>query len=241
MNYTKLKTIGVLTLTGVSFLFSPVSFAKVTPNPTKQAERIATVRQQADTDVQKRLDSLNDLITKVKAMKHLTDGQKNDLTAKAQSEITTLNNLKTKIDADTDLATLRADRQAVFNQVRVYALFIPSMHIVGAADNILDVVTLMQQLQQKLQDRVNQAKSSGKDVTALQNALNDMQAKVTDAQTQAQNAINTVTLLVPDGGDKTKFDSNKTALENARNLIKTAESDLKTARGDAQTVRNGLK
>jgi predicted nucleic acid-binding Zn-ribbon protein len=100
---------------------------------------------------------------------------------------------------------------------------------------------MVSQLGAKLQARIQTAAQAGGDVTALNTALSDIQAKLADAQTQAQNSVNTVGPLQPDQGDKTKMDQNNTAIASGRADIKTATTDLSAARKDVNTILAGLK
>jgi hypothetical protein len=95
---------------------------------------------------------------------------------------------------------------------------------------------LMQTLAGKLQTRISAAQSAGNNVTVAQAALTDMNAKLTDANTQAQAAITEVSGLKPDNGDQTVMQSNTAALKDARTKIQTAQKDLVAARKDAGII-----
>src|SRR5207249_2935010 len=110
----------------------------------------------------------------------------------------------------------------------------------AASDRIQNIVSDMNTLAAKLQDRINQAKANGRDVTSWQKALDDAKSKLTDAQTQAQNAVNTVTPLQPDNGDNSVLQSNMAVLKKGRDYVHAGNQDLKNARLDFQTVRNAF-
>jgi chromosome segregation ATPase len=112
----------------------------------------------------------------------------------------------------------------------------PQVQIFFASDELLDSADKFSALGTKLQSRISEAQSKGKDMSTLQTAYTDFQAKVTDAQTQANNAISTVTPLQPQD-----YPGNKTTLQSARIMLQTARQDLKTARQDAQTITQGLR
>lgn len=184
-------------------------FAQVTPNPTRaairqerQVQRITLRRDRADQEIMKRITALNGLINRINAMKKLTASQKSSLTSQLNTEIANLQTLKAKIDGDTDLQTLTADKKSVVDSFRVYALFMPKISILAYADRILDIV--------------NDLKAK--------NPTGDALTKVNDAQTQAQNAINTVLPLDPSG-----YPGNKTQLVAARSMLKTANQDVRAA------------
>ncbi len=206
-----------------------------------QEARIAKIKSKAGEEITRRIDALNKLIARVGEMKKLSDVQKSSITTMAQTNITDLTALKAKIDADTDLAVLKTDRQGITKSYRIFMLIIPKGHIFAAADRTIATVTLMQESITKLQVRITAAQTAGKDVTAFSASITDMQAKLADATTQANAAVALVTPLVPDQGVQAQIDANKVAIESARKDIKVAVTDLKAARADAESIRTGLK
>lgn len=238
----------VSTILVVGTLF-PVYAQSTTPAQNLKAgcgsmpkdQQITCIKSRADQEIDRRVASLNKLISKVNEVKKVSDSQKNTFIAQIQSEISSLNALKSKIDADTDVSILRTDSKSIFGSYRIYLLFIPRTNILVAADRMSQIADDMSQLVQKLQVRIQQAQSQGKDVSAMQASLTDMQAKLADAKTQYQNAENLVTSLVPDQGNKTNLTSNNTAIQNAKTDIKTGAQDLKAARDDAESIVRSLK
>lgn len=243
----KLKTIIITSLfltVLLSSSFFSVSAQSITPGAKRlanQQKRITALITRGDSDIAQRITSLNNAISKVQALKKLTDAQKTTIVNTYYTVIANITTLKTKIDADTDLTTLRTDVQSIYNNNRVYALVLPQSNILTAADRIQDVVIDMNALANKLQTRIATAQTKGKDVSAIQTSLTDFNAKVTDAQTQAQNAVNGVSGLTPDQGDKTKLASNNQAIQTARGEIKTGSQDIKTAYDDAKSIITALK
>jgi len=191
----------------MSGVFIPAFAQSVTPGARRaanQQQRIPTLIARGDSEIAKRITSLNSAISRVQALKKLADTQKTTIVATYNTVIANLNTLKTKIDADTDFASLRTDVMSIFGNNRVYALIMPQESILTASDRIQDVATDMNALATKLQSRIY-AQTKGNDVATIQASLADFNAKVADAQTQAQNAVNEVSGLTPDQGDKTKL------------------------------------
>ena len=208
---------------------------------TGSATALARVISRSDTAITARITALNNLSTRIGGMKNVPASEKASISSEVQTEIGTLTTLKGKIDADTDVATARADAKTITADYRIYALVVPQGYIVASSDRISTIVGLMNAIQAKLQTRITAAQTAGKDVTALQAAITDMTAKLSDATSQAQSAQTGVASLVPDQGNTTVAASNKAALVAARANLKTANSDIKAARQDVQTVINGLK
>lgn len=193
-------------------------------------------KAKANNEITRRITSLQGIISKIKSAKHFTESQKSTFALQIQTEIANLTALKAKIDADTDMAALRADVQSVTKSYRVYALYIPKIHSLGAVDEVLNAADRMSKFIPKLQSKITEAQAAGKDVTALNLALADMQNKIADAKTQAQNAQNVLMSLAPEG-----YPGNKTSFESAKATLQTARQDLKTAREDGSAILSGLR
>ncbi|MFA6006188.1 MAG: hypothetical protein WC764_00425 [Candidatus Paceibacterota bacterium] len=209
--------------------------------PALAATQLETVIARSDKQIDARIADLNTLMARVQEMKNVSADQKTSIAADVQNNVGELTALKAKIDADTELATAREDEKSILGSYRVYALIIPRGHLIAAADRIATLVGMMTTLSGKLQTRINEAQTAGKDVTALQTALTDLNAKLADASIQASAAINYVAPLVPDNGDKAVAKANQAALKSARADIKVGTSDLHDARKDIETIMKGLK
>jgi hypothetical protein len=177
-----------------------------------------------------------DLSTKVSAAKHISVSEKSSIQATISGEVSSLQGLQARIDADTVGADLKTDAESITKDFRIYMLVIPQGRIVAASDRVDTIVGLMQQFAPKLQARITAAQTAGKNVTVAQNAYADMIAKVADAQTQANAAVSSTASLQPDQGNASVEASNKTSLKAAEAKLKTAEQDLKAARADVSVI-----
>lgn len=209
--------------------------------PTKSTARMTRLVSRADLEIQRRVDALNKLLTRIQNMQKISDTDKTSLINTVQDQITAMNNLKSKIDADTDLQTLITDVKSIVASYRIYVLVIPQGAVIAATDRVKIIADNMSTLASKLQARITSAQSAGQDVTALQSALSDLNAKVSDATTQAESAISEVSGLVPDQGNQTSFQANVKAMKDARKKIQAAQQDLVAARKDAKVIVNGLR
>jgi hypothetical protein len=206
------------------------------PSRTPNADQIAQIKARADAEINRRVTALNSLINRLNGMKHLSADQKSSLISEIQSNITNLTTLKTKIDADTDLTTLRTDIQSITKAYRIFWLFMPKISIMSAADRILDITAYIATLFPKAQAKIDAAKAAGQDVTRLQSLLDEAKAKTTDATNQANNAVSTVSPLVPDNGNDQALQSNIAILKSARGMIIAAVRDLQTVREDLRMI-----
>ena len=206
-----------------------------------QAGKISLFISKADQEITRRIEALNQLNTRTQAMQRVSDQGKAQIKAQLEGNIKNLTDLKAKIDAETDIATLKTDVKSITDSYRIFVLVLPQGRILAAGDKIVSISTLMQNMAAKFQARMQIAQTAGKDVTALQKALVDMQAKITDAQSQAQAGVNVIAALAPDQGDKAKMQSNTASLNDARTKIRAGITDIQAARKDIASIISGLK
>jgi len=222
---------------------SPV-FAQ-TPRATSSATRIQSqmnnLVSRADQEITRRITGLNNLASRITSMKRIDSADQANISSSVQSQISVLTSLKTKIDADTDIATLRADVQSITKSYRIYALIIPQGAVFAAADRAIYISGQVDAVSTKLSGRISTAQTAGKDVSAAQASLSDLNAKSADAKTEAQAAVSEVSALKPDNGDQTLLQANTAALKDARSKIQAAGKDLQAARQDATDIIKDLK
>lgn len=214
---------------------------RATPSATRIAKQMTRMIERANRAIDQRITRLNALADRIKEMKKITDTDKTDLANTVHGEVITLTNLKAKIAADTDNETVRTDMQSITKAYRIYALVMPRIAILAAADRATVISDALTVLSQKLADRMSAAQTAGNNITSSQSVLSDMNTKIADAKTQVDSARQQIASLVPDNGDQAMFDANKLALKAAHEKIKTAKKDLETARKDAQTIAKTLK
>jgi hypothetical protein len=207
---------------------------------TALQKRINTAKERADQEIQRRINSLNELTARIQEMIKLSAEQKSALRASINAQITALNDLKNKIAADTELEVLKEDIKSITSSYRIYLLIIPQAHIMVAAEKLKVAADASTALATKLSARIDSDGAAGKDVSKEKTALADMQEKIADAIVQADAAISLVAGLTPDEGDKTKQEANTKALKDARGKIKAGLQDIVAAREDARKIVKGL-
>lgn len=225
---------------GAGLVAAP-AYASTASSTANQQARLATVISRSDTEITQRITDLNNLNTRLQAMANVSSGEKTTLQNEIQTNISGLNSLKSTIDTGTDITTVRNEEKTIFTSFRIYMLVIPQGYILAGADRVNTIDGMMNTLASKLQARISQAQSQGYNVSSVQSALTDFNAKVADATTQGQSANNGVMTLVPDQGNQSVINSNHAALVAARRNLKTATQDLQAARADAKTIVQGLK
>jgi hypothetical protein len=237
---------GILIVLAFSIMFTPgfslaVTTGQTTSNKasaqtTAQAKIMDTLKSRADNEVDRRITELNSLTTKISLLKKLSSAQQSTLTSAIQQDVTDLTSLKTKIDADTDLATMRADAKSIIDDYRVFALFVPKIHLLAASEILSETTDQFDTITTKIQDKITELESAGKDTTTLSSDLSDMQAKITDAKDQANKVNSAVTSLDPSG-----YPGNKSVMQSARTNLQTGKGDLVAARADAKNIVAAIK
>ena len=211
---------------------------------TVSATLIAKVQARADEEITRRLTALNALATRVSEMKNLSASEQTTLATNIQTQITAMNTLQTQIAADVaanNVTQLRADVKSITISYRIFILIIPQGYIEAASDRVETIVGIMNDLGTKFQTRITAAQTAGDNVTAVSATFADFNAKVSDANTQAQTAVAEVVSLMPDNGVQSVMQSNTAALKDARSKIQTAQQDFVAAHQDAQTIATDLK
>ncbi len=210
---------------------------------TVRAEVETRTAERGDREIERRITALNTLTARINQMIKLSSDQKTSLAASIQSQISELTALQAKIQADIQAnatSSLKEDAKSITGSYRIFALVMPQGAISAMADRALTLVSMYQTFGTKLQARVSAAQASGTNVTAMQSAYADFTAKIADAQTQAQAAVNETASLTPDNGDQAKFQANQAAIKDARAKLQAAQQDLVAARKDAGTIVKAL-
>lgn len=203
---TTISLLSVLVLFGFNgsvYAVNPAASARAEVRAQVKTVKLTNRHTRADQEIERRISALNNLINRINAMVKVTDAQKSALVAQVQAIITNLQTLKIKIDADTDASTLQADKKTIVTDYRIFVFMMPKLTIMSHADKILDLAGLMQ----------------------AKNPSTEAAAKISDAITQANAAISTVSALDPSG-----WPGNKASMVSARQMLKVALTDLNDAR-----------
>jgi uncharacterized lipoprotein YehR (DUF1307 family) len=237
----RLATFAGFAVIGSVLLVSGVAAADQTTTKsatatTNQHQSLQTIISKGDNAISQRLTTLGTLTSKINATTKLSDDNKNILSNEVSTTISGLNELKTKLDADTSVATASTDAASIFTVYRVYALVVPKIGLVSVADNQQVIQGKLSTLATKLQSRITAAGQAGKDVTSLQTELTDMTSKTNAAQAISSNIESSVISLQP-----ADYNSNHSVLTGDNTQLKTAQADDQVATTDATSIASGLK
>jgi hypothetical protein len=197
--------------------------------------RMTLLKDRGHLAIQRRLNELDRLTALVNGAKHLTSANRSALLSKLSSDRSGLQSLDTKIQGDTDAATLKADLTSIVTAYRIYVLVAPQVHLVVASDRVAAFVALGDTIAGKIQAAIDTAKGKGTDIKAAQAALNDMKKQLQAASAAIAGVASKVIALTPSG-----YPGNRTTLLSARSAILTARAHLVTERADALAAVTAL-
>jgi hypothetical protein len=213
------------------FVASGSAFQHVPPGiPTTQ---LNSIKSQINQELIKRINSLQELVDKLSTTSAIPSPIKTDYLNQLHSEIGLLNSLKGKIDSTGDVNSFKIGLQSLEKDHPPLINLQPKIGLVIAVNTLSRTATSMASASARIQPYITLAQSKGNDVTSLQNSLNDMNAKIADAQVQATNAKNALSAL--------SSTTDQNTLKSILNTLKTGRSDLETAKRDSFNVISGLR
>lgn len=189
----------------------------VTPSPTpttiliktKANIQLRTTLKKTNVlkEIDRRLTSFNKLLEKLAGIDKITETQKQVLEAQIKIEIGKLEELKTKIDVETDATALQDLKKTIFDSYKSFALYLPKIEIVAHADRI---IAIADEMTKKTTDT-------------------DLLKKISDAKTKAEVATSVVLPLLPEQYPDYKVDlkESRDQLSEARLLLNSVYPQLK--------------
>jgi hypothetical protein len=204
------------------------------PAGASPAGSLATARQRADDRITRAENRLSTLETRLTGAKALTPEHVTLLTAEIGQVRSALSTDKARVDAATDLPSLRTAERADGNlraQVRVVLVQARELR---AGDRIAGAVAKSAGRRAALSGRVQQLPAGPAKSAALAK-LRDLEATLADASMLARQAVDSAAhVAIRDPRVA------KTPLAGARRQLVQARTDLRTARADARAVRRLL-
>ncbi len=207
----------------------------------KKAEMMERAQEKGAESIDKRIEDLKELKTKIANMKNVSDTEEAKILASIDEQIAKLTELKTKIGSATDAKVLKEDIASITKNNRVYMNFEPKMKLLAATDRVKTLIEMMNALTPKLDARIDAISTAGGNVVELEKAFTDLTAKIAIATDLASKINTAVSALNPDGGDETVLKANMAVLKEARANLKLANDALKTANKDASIIMKGVR
>ena len=192
-----------------------------------------------DCEINRRIVTITTLQDHVSNPNGLTDGDRTALQSLLTADTTGLNALKSKIDGETDVTTLRTDIGTIVTGYRIYLLMVPMTAEVISADNEAAAVGRLTTVAGKLQDRITTELNAGKDVASAQADLNNMTTSLGQVNTSTLAGIPTALLaLTP-----TEYNGGTAGpvLKTDHTTLQGFRTSLNAARADAVACRAALR
>ena len=201
----------------------PATAQQPTSTRLEAAKRVATAA------VTRRVLALRALTTPVKAMTHVGEPTRTELTAQLQQQVNGLTGLTAKIQGASDEAAVRSSAGPVVTDYRVYVLTVPKVRGVVVADLELHAVDRLTELADRLALTIDQLRGgdtsqASADLAALRARL----AAVTDAVSPLPDGL---VALQPAG-----YPDNHAVLEQARQALRTGRANLADAASLARAL-----
>jgi hypothetical protein len=192
---------------------------------------LAGIKAQANTEITKRVDSLNSAIAKANAAKGLGSGQ-SGLVSHLSADIVPLQQLNQRIQGATAVNQARQDFTSIFTGFRVYRLVLPATSLAAAADR--DTATAIPVLSSdttKAQGYVNSGNQA-----KLQPLIDDLTTESTKAANATSGLSATVLAYTP-----AQINANSNLLNPAKSSVKTARGALEKGASDVIQIRHVLR
>lgn len=203
---------------------------------TAQTELLARIKTKGKAEIDRRIESLNKVQTKVTAAEKLTAEQKTALTNELNKQKSGLTELKTKLEAATTVEEAKAVVTSMVSDYRTYALVLPKVWLVTAAEGQAKVELRLETLVGKFQTRIAEAKAKGKNTSGLETALANLKAKLKAAETTT-NAVGEKALTLK----ATDYNADHAVVADQLAQLKAAQTNIAAAVAEAKTIVTDLK
>jgi hypothetical protein len=194
------------------------------------ADRVAVAKARVDVSVDRRVATIDRVIARISSDTNLTAAEQATLTGDLSTRRAGLAALKAKVDGESTVAAIKADVKAA--------------RIAGKGDSSVELATrylqgadasahldIVDRHVATLQSRLDKAKAAGRDVTAAQNAVADLQAKVTDARAHLKGFGQALLSAQPASA----------GFPAATATLKAVRTDLSSIRKDGAVIRGALR
>lgn len=148
-----------------------------------------------------------------------------------------LNALLTTIKNETDPSKFKAEVRSIYTDYRIYALALPQVHLVRANDRLsVDTVPTLEQLSGDLKTAIAQGAKEGKNVTAAQEAVQDMDNQIATIEQKTGGTSAGLLALTPAG-----WNGNHGVVLPFRQDVQAAATAAKQARQDGRAALKDLR
>ena len=197
---------------------------------------LATAKAKCEAAITDRTTEIDKLTARANSAAHLSAGHLGTINSFLSASTSGLTDLYATIDADTDAASLKTHCQSVFADFRIFALRSPQVHLAIVGDRASVVESKLDSVATKLDAAIQTAIGNGKDVSDAAAKLNDMNAKLADAESLLNGVVDNELALTP-----ANWNADHTVLSSTTSALKGVQADLVTALADAKAIVADLK
>lgn len=187
-------------------------------------------------EIGRRQIGLQALIKRINAMTIVVQDQKSALISQVEAELGSLQTIQRKIPTDFSAEEQAKNKKTVNDSYSVYIVFMVKMNEIIHVDKLVNAANSVKIISDQMQVFINQEKQKGKEVTKVQNAINDRDAKISQTVTLIQNAVTVINQITPQG-----YPDNISSLKQARDMLKTARENIQSASANTAFLLTLLK
>jgi hypothetical protein len=198
---------------------------------TTSADRLSSIISKGSAEIDRRLSTLNSLSPEISASTKLSSADKTTLTNEVTTELSGLTTLKATLAACNTISCAHTSAQSIFTDYRVYALIVPKVEIMSAADHQQQVEASLGTIASQLTTRL-----TGSSNTTLVSDLGTLKSDITSSEGLSSSVETNVVNLQP-----SDYDSNHSVLSQYVSSLKTAATDNQNALGLDKTIIQALK
>ncbi len=226
-----LSLISTLGFASIADASGTAATSATAPNSSVSQDKLSAIISKGDSEIARRLATLNTLDTKISASTKISSADQTTLTTEVNNEISGLGTDKTNLDVATTLTAAHAAAQSIFTDYRVYALVTPQIFIIRTADR-------QQLVEAQLTTEATNIKTAmGASPTATQTSdLQSINTAITTANGLSVSVEKAVIALSP-----TDYNNDHTLLLQYYGNLKTAETSITQAISLAKTLIGTIK
>jgi hypothetical protein len=221
---------------GVAIWQHSASATTESSGATTEKQQLAQVQTRASSEIDRRIKSLTALTPLVGKLTNPQPAEQKSYHDAVTQEITTLQRYSAAINGDATLAAATTDAQKLTPEYTAFMVLVPKTWLIITADWQQVLESKLATYANKIQDRLSTASNAGKDTSAAQITLNDLQSHIN----LAQGASDDVAKAVPETR-LGQYNANHAVLVTHYDKLNTAHSNLKVAFDDAQKLLTDLQ
>jgi len=220
----------IATISGAALALGPRAQKIQDAVNARRQKTIDRLHALGDKMIDRRVAALNKAITRVNNSKKVATADRDALVSDLNANINNLNTLKATIDGDSEIDSLKNEIKSIVIDYRIYAVVLPRDRGKLIDGRINAILSRIDTLSSKLDTWLDSAKKRGFDLSHIDELDQDFKAKLADAHSQADEAMNQFSAMQPAadlGAAKNHLSAGKTAMRRVRDDLKAARGDLR--------------